>query len=193
MRIGRSALALALAFGFTAPALAQPRGGPGATPYADLRGLIDEMASQLGAWGGRWRGHFPPGPAAPERPLISFMLRNRQELQLTPAQVAEMERLRNEFEREAIRLEADLQIAEMELAELLRKDPVDLTQVEAKVRESERLRAQLRVARIRVIERGKAQLDADQKNRLQELVARSEAPWARPDPRTAPPGRPRSF
>jgi Spy/CpxP family protein refolding chaperone len=123
------------------------------------------------------------------------MLRNRQELGLTSAQVTELERLRNEFEREGIRLEADAQITEMELADLLRKDPVDLIEVEAKVRQSERLRAELRVARIRVIERGKGQLDAEQKSRLQDLLASFEPSWARPERRTmpAPPGRPRSF
>jgi hypothetical protein len=83
----------------------------------------------------------------------------------------------------------------MEVADLLRKDPVDLAEVEAKVRESERLRAELRIARIRVIERAKGQLDTAQKSRLQDLLASSEPSWARPERRTmpTPPGRPRSF
>jgi hypothetical protein len=121
------------------------------------------------------------------------MLRHRQELQLTAAQVAELERLRNQFEREAIRLEADIRISEMELADLLRKDPVDPAETEAKIRESERLRSELRIARIRVIQRGKAQLDVDQRGRLQDLLASAEPSWSRPDQRSAPGGRPRSF
>jgi hypothetical protein len=195
MRIATIAIAFVMVSGFAAPGSAEHRDGPNATPYQDLRGLIEEMASHLGAWSSRWRGHFPAPPAVPERPLINFMLRNRQELGLTTPQVTELERLRNEFERVAIRLDADAHIAEMEVADLLRKDPVDLAEVEAKVRESERLRAELRIARIRVIERAKGQLDTAQKSRLQDLLASSEPSWARPERRTmpTPPGRPRSF
>jgi Spy/CpxP family protein refolding chaperone len=195
MRIATTAVALVLALGLTAPAPAQPSSGPGGWYSHDLRELIDEMAGHLDAWGSRWRGHLAPQPGGLERPLISFMLRHREDLRLTPAQVAELERLRHDFEREGIRRDADIRVAEMDVAALLREDPVDLTRVEAKVREAERLRAELRVARIRVIEQGKGQLTAEQRGRLRDLLSGLEAAWARPERRTipAPPGRPRSF
>jgi hypothetical protein len=48
---------------------------------------------------------------------------------------------------------------------------VDMAKVEAKVREIERLRGDIRLARIRSIEKGKAQLSAEQRRKLQELEA----------------------
>jgi Spy/CpxP family protein refolding chaperone len=44
-----------------------------------------------------------------------------------------------------------------------------MTKAEAKVREIERIRGDLRFARIRSIEKGKAQLSAEQRRKLQEL------------------------
>jgi Spy/CpxP family protein refolding chaperone len=54
---------------------------------------------------------------------------------------------------------------------LLEAQPVDMTKAEAKVREIERIRGDLRLARIRSIEKGKAQLTAEQRRKLQELQA----------------------
>jgi Spy/CpxP family protein refolding chaperone len=53
---------------------------------------------------------------------------------------------------------------------LLDAQPVDMPKVEAKVREIERLRADIRLARIRAIEKGKEQLTADQRKKLQDLL-----------------------
>ena len=73
----------------------------------------------------------------------------------------------------------------MELAALLR---ADLAQVEAKLREIERLRLDLRLARIRTIEQGKAQLTPEQRAKLRSLLA--DPPYPRTRTGTAdPPGR----
>jgi Spy/CpxP family protein refolding chaperone len=55
------------------------------------------------------------------------------------------------------------------MSPLLRSDPVEIAKVEQKIREGEKLRADIRIARIRVIEQAKAHLNADQKKKLQEL------------------------
>ena len=52
--------------------------------------------------------------------------------------------------------------------------PVDMTKVEAKVHEIERLRADLRFARIRTVQKAKEQLSADQRQKLEELLADSQ-------------------
>jgi len=46
-----------------------------------------------------------------------------------------------------------------------------MPKVEAKIREIEKLRADARIARIRAMERGKEQLTADQRKKLQDLLA----------------------
>ena len=106
-----------------------------------------------------------------DRAPISLMLRNRERLGLTADQVKHLEQLRNDFAKESIRSEADLRIAELDLTSLLEAQPVDMPRVEAKIRDIERIRADLRIARVRSIEKGKAQLSAEQRRKLQELEA----------------------
>jgi len=109
-----------------------------------------------------------------ERPLIAFILRNREKLDLSAAQVKNLEQLRNDFQKESIRKDADLRVAEMDLNGLLVAEKVDMAKVEAKVREIERLRSDLRIARIRTIQKGKEVLTADQRKKLQELLAEQQ-------------------
>ena len=65
-------------------------------------------------------------------------------------------------------------MARLDLQGLLEAQPVDMTKVEAKVHEIERLRADLRFARIRTVQKAKEQLSADQRQKLEELLADSQ-------------------
>jgi len=161
------------------PAAALEPTAPIPAAHEELGRSLDELIGQLHDLGGRWREHFAPSPRG-ERPLITLMLRYKDELGLSADQVQSLERLRADFQREAIRRDADLRIAVMDLAALLEKDPVDLGPVEAKLREVERLRVDLRLARIRAIEQGKAQLTAEQRAKLRTLLAEPEHGWPRP-------------
>jgi Spy/CpxP family protein refolding chaperone len=151
---------------------------PAQTPstHEQLGRAFDELAEQLRGLEEQWRAYFHPNRPRGERPLISIMLSHRQELGLTPAQVQELERLRTDFQREAIKRDADLRVAEMDLKALLEADPVDLGKAEAKIREIERLRADLRIGRVRTIEQGKAQLTPEQRAKLPGLLAGPGAP-----------------
>ena len=108
---------------------------------------------------------------AEDRAPISLMLRNRERLGLTADQAKHLEQLRSDFAKESIRSEANLRIAELDLTSLLEAQPVDMPRVEAKIRDIERIRADLRIARVRSIEKGKAQLSAEQRRKLEELEA----------------------
>jgi Spy/CpxP family protein refolding chaperone len=138
-----------------------------------LRSLGTELAHQIQS-GRAPRGEAPGGwdrSALPaERPLITMMLHHQGELALTQEQVARLEALRAEFAREAIRREADIRIAELDLESLLGQEPVELGKVEAKVRELAQARAELRIARLRILEQGKAVLTPEQRTRFQALV-----------------------
>ncbi len=140
---------------------------------------IRNLGAQIGQrmhpdqWGQRGRdGMMGPGSPA-ERPLITLMLEHRTDLGLTGEQVSRLEALRADFTRAAIRRDAEIRIAELDLATLLEQDPVDLARVEAKVREAAQLRADLRVARLRTLEQGKAVLTTEQKTRLRALLGDS--------------------
>ena len=103
-----------------------------------------------------------------------MMLRHRHELDLSPQQIQDLENLRHGYQRDAIRYEADTRIGEMDLERLLRTDPVDLEEVEAKLREIENIKVELRLARIRAIEQGKALLSPEQQEKLEALFAESQ-------------------
>jgi Spy/CpxP family protein refolding chaperone len=166
--------------------LAQQLRGQKAPKSAEEAGrLVDQLADRLGSLGAELAQQLPPGRggAAPmgrmgrtmgdpaDRPLITIMLHHRSELGLSPEQVGRLEALRGEFVREAIRRDADIRIAELDLAALLEQEPADLAKVEAKVREVAQQRAELRIARLRAIEQGKTLLTAEQRTRLQTMLS----------------------
>lgn len=66
-----------------------------------------------------------------------------------------------------------LEGAEEELAALLKRDAAAGSQVEAKVRAIEKLRADLRLERIRTIAEGRATLNPEQRAKLDQLAAGS--------------------
>lgn len=111
-----------------------------------------------------------PSAAPVERPLITYMLDRRAELGLTPDQVTRLETLRDDFAREAIKREADIRVAEMDLSRLLEAEMLDIAKVDAKMHEVAKLRTDLRVARLRTIEQGKAVLTADQRGKLRTML-----------------------
>ncbi|MFQ5896986.1 MAG: Spy/CpxP family protein refolding chaperone [Candidatus Methylomirabilia bacterium] len=181
--------ALLAVFVSAMPAAGSERIGPRPAAHEELAGTVNELIGQLDRLAARWREHFYHRAARGERPLITFMLRHGERLDLSPEQVQSLERLRADFRREAIRRRADLRIAEVDLATLLDTDPVDLGKVEAKIREIERARADLRLARVRTIEQGKAQLTPEQRAKLQALLAAPRHPRRHPGAYRSPRGK----
>lgn len=167
--------ALALVLGLTLPVAAQSpemteavqaqmgpgMGGPG-------------MQGERGHGGGH--GRFGHGHMRRGRSVIVMALRSRQELGLSAQQVSSLEQLGMDARRASIKGRADAQLARLDLFGLLRAEPVDMAKVEAKVREIERLKADGSIARIRTNEAAKAQLTAEQREKLKTLRA---ARWHR--------------
>jgi Spy/CpxP family protein refolding chaperone len=117
-------------------------------------------------WSGQLRSRLGGRETREERPLISQILSDREELHLSGEQVRKLEQLRDQFQRQSIRTEADLKIIELDVAALLDSESVDLAKVEQKVRESEKLRADLRIARVRALEQAKAVLTTEQRRKF---------------------------
>ncbi|HWO43147.1 MAG TPA: periplasmic heavy metal sensor [Candidatus Eisenbacteria bacterium] len=139
--------------------------------HEELAQSWEDLGRQVRDWLGGWREHFAFPVPREERPLISTMLRHREKLGLSEGQARQLEQLRDNFHKESIRKEADLRVAEMDLKALLEAESVDMRKVEEKIREIERLKGDLRLARIRAIEKGKEQLTADQRKKLQEMLS----------------------
>ncbi len=120
-----------------------------------------EMMRQMGGMmSGMPMGH--PG----ERPLITPALEQREQLGLSADQVKALEVARAEFAEDAKRRRGDIEAAEQELGQLLGEPAVDLAKVEAKVRQIAGLQADLRLARIKTLEKGKTILTAEQRAKL---------------------------
>jgi Spy/CpxP family protein refolding chaperone len=158
--------------GVPAGASDQARSGPAF--HEEAGSIWEGLKQHLEEWGGRLREHFDYSSPQEARPLISFMLSNQDKLQLSSSQVQTLEKLRNDFRRQSIRLDADLKVAEMDLAQLLDSDSADMGKVESKVREIEKLKGDLRLARLRAIEEGKRILSQEQRVKLKELLGGSQ-------------------
>ena len=151
-------------------------GSPKAAVPDELADAWERMHRALTEWGGRMRERFGGRESREDRPLITLMLNNKERLGLSGDQVKKLEQLRDNFQKQSIRHDADLRIVELDLAALLDHDPVEMGKVEVKVREAEKLRADLRIARIRAIEQAKGVLNAEQKKKLQEITSESRPP-----------------
>ena len=168
------------------PALAAEPPEVTAAAQEEMGQSSDNPAVEVHGMGQGWRGHFRWGGhgGSGGRPIISLALRHRQELGLSPAQVETLERLRDDFRREAIKRGAEIRIADLDVAALTRTDPadlakpVDMAKVEAKVRELERLRAEQQLSRIRAIEAGKAQLTPEKRTKLGTVLTESRSGWS---------------
>lgn len=136
----------------------------------ELADAWERFQRTLHDWGSRLWERVGPRGAREDRPVISQMLNNKEALGLSADQVRRLEQQRDNFQRLTIRNEADLRILELDIATLLDAEPVDMAKLEAKIREEEKLRTDLRIARIRAIEQGKALLNAEQKKKLTELL-----------------------
>lgn len=179
MKVRRAVSGLALALGMTLPAgaaeppadmtLAQapsdaPRPDPGAHPRWGHHG------ENRGGHHGRHRGK------AHRFSLSGLALRHQKELALTPAQVQSLRQLGTDAQRDGIKRQADLRLAELDLRGLMAPDPADpnkprdMARIEAKVREIEKLRADGRLARIQSLEQSRQVLTPEQREKLRGLL-----------------------
>ncbi|HXF75333.1 MAG TPA: periplasmic heavy metal sensor [Methylomirabilota bacterium] len=137
----------------------------------ELAEAWEQFQRTVQEWGERLRERFGGGRSARERqPMISQMLAYKEFLGLSAEQVKKLEQIRDNFQRQAIRNEADVRIAELDIAALLDNPTTDLAKVEAKIREAEKLRADLRIVRVRAVEQAKAVLTAEQRKKFHEKI-----------------------
>ena len=170
MRVKEVRGGLALVLGLTIPAAAAP--DIAATAHPQGGRSMDRSAMQGQRHFGGWQRHMRQGRHSRRgRSVIGFALRHRQELSLTLQQIETLKKLGMDSRRAAIRAAADRKVAQLDLMSLRQSDPVDMSRVEAKVREIERLRADSRLAAIRTDEQAKAQLTPEQREKLKGLAA----------------------
>ncbi len=92
------------------------------------------------------------------------------QLDLSDEQRRKVSDIRLEYRKAMIRLGADIDVAEVELKELLMGEPVDLKAVKAKIQDIEELRGRRRFYRIERLQELKRLLTPRQKKRLDKLM-----------------------
>lgn len=167
------AIGLVLLVAGSWPASAQMMGGQGGQGGQGGMmgpGMMDMMGRGVPG-GATGMGDCPgmavePAAVGYERPWISFALAHAKELVLTPDQVKALTMLRDEFQRDATRWAQDIREGEAALATLYTRRPLDLTAIEAKLKELAAKQAELRLARVKAIDKGVTLLTDEQRQKL---------------------------
>lgn len=97
--------------------------------------------------------------------FLRHLLKHQKEIGLTEDQVARLKTIHLELDRTRIRTEAEVLVAERELAAMVQDDKADLASIEAKVKQSEALEAGLRLTAIKAKRDAMALLTPEQREK----------------------------
>jgi hypothetical protein len=148
----------------------------------DLAAAWERLQRALQDWSGQLRERFGSRDAREDRPVITQLLNDREYLRLSQEQVKKLEQLRDNYQRLSIRNDADARLVELDIVALLDAPTVDVSKVEAKIREAEKLRADLRIARVRAIEQAKAVLTPEQRKKFYDDAGAARPPRGSQNP-----------
>lgn len=126
----------------------EPRGGP----MEQGKGYGEHGRGVKGRHGGA--GHF-----------LRHLLMHQKEIGLSEEQVGKIKTIQFELDKTRIRTEADIQVAERELHELIRDDKVDLASIEAKLKQGASLEVSLRLASVKARREALALLTPEQREK----------------------------
>ena len=144
--IGFTVLALVLA----APSLwaDEPHGEP------------KEQGKGYGEQGGGMKGrHGGPGH------FLRHLLMHQKEIGLSEEQVGKITAIQLELDKTRIRTEAEIQVAEREMHEMVRDDKADLAAIEAKLKQGASLEVSLRLAAVKARRDAMALLTPEQREK----------------------------
>jgi len=91
-------------------------------------------------------------------------------LNLDEQQKALISEMKSRMMKETIRRTADMRIVQIELKDLLSKDPVDMKAVEAKAKQLEMMRTEMHLSHIKAMEECKTKLTPEQRKKMREMI-----------------------
>lgn len=98
---------------------------------------------------------------------LRHLLRHAKEIGLTADQVAKLKTIQLDLNRTRIKTEAEIQVAELEMAALTEDEKADLSAIETKVKQSEMLEVGLRMVAIKAKREARALLTPEQREKEQ--------------------------
>jgi Spy/CpxP family protein refolding chaperone len=118
------------------------------------------------------------------------MPRVQSSLGLTAEQVDKLRAVQRPLQKEAIRIGADIRVAELDVADLLSADTVDFDKVEGRLREAETLRTKLTLAHLGSAEEVKKIIPREQLEKFQGMCQNLQRPAGAVSPAPAPQASP---
>jgi Spy/CpxP family protein refolding chaperone len=132
-----------------------------------------------------------PGTATPKprmhhwfggAPLISIALKHQTDLNLSADQVANLEKIRSNFQAQATPIAQQLRDIEKQIRTLEQQSPANLVQIKALIQQTEPLRSELRYLRTEALENGKSVLNTQQQDQLKTILASLRQHFRKPQP-----------
>ncbi|HUK40086.1 MAG TPA: hypothetical protein VLX11_03555 [Candidatus Acidoferrales bacterium] len=102
--------------------------------------------------------------------MISIALRHKTELNLSADQVANLEKIRSNYQAQVMPLVQQVRAIDKEIATLRQQPQANLIQIKAKIQQAEPLRSEIRYQRLEALENGKSILSAQQQDQLKNLL-----------------------
>src|SRR5437870_339720 len=115
-------------------------------------------------------------------PLISLALRYKTELNLSADQVANLEKIRSNYQAQITPVVQQLQANEKQIRTLEQQSPANLVQIKSLIQQTEPLRSELRYLRVEALENGKSVLSTQQRDQLKSLLASMHQNFRKPQP-----------
>ncbi len=103
-------------------------------------------------------------------PLVSIALANGEELELSDAQVKSLKDIRDAFTKKSIKDRADMKTTRLDIRRALEADTIDFADLEQKMRANAEKGLNLRIARLKAIQEGKAVLSDAQQKELKKFA-----------------------
>ena len=107
---------------------------------------------------------------------VSLTLMNAEKLGLNNKQKEQLEELKTKYTKEIIRQDAESQIAEMDVEQLLKAEDTDLAKVKDALKKAEGIDTQIRYIRIEAFIEARKLLTEEQKGKLKKLMEKPVAP-----------------
>ncbi len=145
----------------------RPMGQSEGTAESSPGGMMGMMGQGGRGMMGGGRQGMAAGMGMPQPSQLVRML--KAELGLSDEQAKQLTQIFSQATKAGIKQRADIRIAELELRELLEADPVDMGQVEGKLKAIEGLRTTLRLSLIKAHEQAKGVLTPEQRQKLEGL------------------------
>lgn len=99
-----------------------------------------------------------------------IMMDHLMDLNLDEQQRTSINEIKSKMMKDTIRKSADMRINQIELNDLLEQDTVDMKAVEAKMKQLESMRTEMRLSHLKAMEEIKAKLTPEQRKEFREML-----------------------